>query len=80
MAQFIKLRQCALPLGDIGATWRIRLNLCLFRPTRVNNQNRKSIGSAIFGQLTAENPYTSQWAPLSPKLPLPMGIWTLYNL
>jgi len=33
-----------------------------------------SIGSTIFAQMTAECPYTLQWAALSPsKLPLPMG-------
>jgi len=41
-------------------------------PTRVHNPNGKSIGSAVFAQLTAESPYTLEWALLSPKLPLPM--------
>jgi len=27
-----------------------------------------SIGSAVFAQLTARSPYTSQWAPLSPQI------------
>ena len=40
-----------------------------------HNPNGKSIDSAVFAQLTAESPYTLQWAPLSPKLPLSMGIW-----
>jgi len=35
--------------------------------TRVHNPNVKLIGSAVFAQLTAESPYTLQWAPLSPK-------------
>jgi len=39
-------RQCAFPCGHIGAAWRIRLNLCFLRPTRVHNPNGKSIGSA----------------------------------
>ena len=59
----------ALPWGHIGATWRtrliplaspspqptwqIRLNLCFLQPARVHNPNGKSIGSAIFAQLTA---------------------------
>jgi len=30
-------------------------------------------GSAIFAQLTAESHYSLQWAPIFPKLPLPMG-------
>jgi len=37
---------------------RIRLNLCFLRPTRVNNPNGKSIGSAASAQLTSENLYT----------------------
>jgi len=32
-----------------------------------------SIGSAVFAELTAESPYTLQWAALSPKFPLPVG-------
>jgi len=43
-------------VGQIGATWRIRLNLCILRPTRVDNANGKSIGSAVFAHLTAESP------------------------
>ena len=45
---FPRLRQCALPWGHSGVTWRIRLNLCFLRPTRVHNPNGKLIGSAIF--------------------------------
>jgi len=33
----------------------------------------KSIGSAIFAQIIAEGPYTLQWCPFPPTLPLPMG-------
>jgi len=40
--------QCALPLGHVGATWRIQLDLCFLRPTRVHNPNGKSIGSTTF--------------------------------
>ena len=36
--------------------------------------SRFSIGSAVFAKLTAERPYTLQWAVLSSsKLPLPRG-------
>jgi len=55
---FARWRQCAHPCG---------------RPTRVHNPNGKPIGSAVFAQLTAESPYTLQWATLSPKLALLMG-------
>jgi len=53
--------------------WRICLNLCFLRPTRVHNQNGKSIGLAVSAQLTAESPYTLQGRPFSPKLPIVMG-------
>jgi len=33
---------------NIGATSWIRLIFCILQPTRVHNQNRKSIGSAVF--------------------------------
>jgi len=52
-------RQCALPCGHIGDTWRIRLNSCFLLLTQVYNPNGKSIGS--------------EWATLSPKLSLVMG-------
>jgi len=40
-------RQCAHMGGHIGATWRIRLNLCFLRPTRLHNPDGKSIGLAV---------------------------------
>ena len=40
--------------GHIGATWQIRLNLCFFQPTSVHNPKSKSIGSALFAELTAQ--------------------------
>jgi len=51
----------------IGAIWWIPLNSCFFRTTQVHNPNSRS------AQLTAECPYTLLYAPLFPKLPLPMG-------
>jgi len=56
------------PWGHIDATWRIRLNLCFLRPTRCHNASAKSIGSAVFAQLTTESPYTLQYVPLAPKI------------
>jgi len=44
------------------------IELVLPLATRVHNPNSKSISSATFAQLTAESPYTLQWAPLSPKI------------
>jgi len=49
-------------VGQTGATWLIRLNLCILRPTRVHNPNGISIGSAVFVLLAPECPYTLQWA------------------
>ena len=43
---FARWRQSELRIAHIGASWRIRLNLCFLRHTRVHNQNGKSIGSA----------------------------------
>jgi len=57
---FARWSQCALPWGHNGATWRIGLNLCFLWNTRAHNPNSKSIGSAIFAQLTVENPHTLQ--------------------
>ena len=51
-----------------GATWRIRLNLCILQPTGVHNPNGKSIGSAVLAQLTAESAYTLQWAPICARI------------
>jgi len=44
------------------------------RPTWVHNWNGKAIGSAVFAQMTAECPYTLQWATPSPQnCPFPWG-------
>jgi len=41
-------------------------------PWAYSNPNDKSIGSAVFAQLTAENPYNLQWAPFAQKCPFPL--------
>jgi len=67
-------------LVHMGATWRIRMNFCFLWPILVHNPNGKSIGSAVFTQLTAESSYTSQWEPLSAKIAPSHGkIWTPSN-
>jgi len=48
-------------------------NSSLLGPVQAHNPNCITIGSAVFAQVTTECPYTLQWAPLPPKLPLPMG-------
>ena len=70
---FARRCQCPSPCGHIGATWRIQLNFCFLRSTRVHNPNGKSIGSDVSAQITAESPYTLQLATLSPKLLLFVG-------
>jgi len=70
---FARWRQCAHRGEHIGATWRIRLNLCFLQHTRVHSPNGKSIDSAISAQLAAESAYTLQWGPFPTKLPLLVG-------
>jgi len=41
--------------------------------TRRSTPNDILVGSAIFAQLTADSPYTLQWAPYFSKLPIPVG-------
>jgi len=56
-------------IGHIGAAWRILSNLCFLRPS--NPQLKwKIVRSFVFAQLMAD---TLPWAPISPKLPFPMG-------
>ena len=47
---FYRWRQCDVPCGYTGVTWRIGLNLCVLLPTRIHNPNGKSIDSAVFGR------------------------------
>ena len=65
---FDRWRQRLLPWGHIGATWRIRSNMCILRPTRVHNRNGKWIGSAAFAQLTSVSANTLRWVPLSTRI------------
>jgi len=41
-----------------------------------NSKMGKSIGSAVFAQLTAGSPYTLQGGPFAKNCPFPSGIWT----
>jgi len=65
---FDRWRQRVLPWWHMGTTCRIRLNLCILRPTRVHNPNGTSICSAVFAQLTAESTYNLYWTPLSTRI------------
>jgi len=62
--------QLPLPTGN--------LNPHLIRDSLGQPDSAKgiSIGSAVYAQLTADSPYTLQWAAASTKLPISMGIWT----
>jgi len=53
-------------LGPLSISW-------FLEPDPAHNPNCIMIASAIFAQVTAKCPYTLQWMPLPPKLPLPMG-------
>jgi len=66
-------------VGTIGATWRIRLNLCFLRSTRVHNPNGKSTRSAVLAELTAETSYTYNGLFFPQTCPLAWGIWTPSN-
>jgi len=60
----------SLPMQESGPP----SNAWFFAPTRLSNLNGISIGSAVFSQLTADSPYTLQWAPLSPKIAPSHGV------
>jgi len=42
-------------------------NICFLGSTRVHIPNDILIGSAVFAELTAKRPYTSQWAAPFPR-------------
>ena len=73
---FARWHHCAFPCRHIGATWRIRLNVCFLWPTRVHNPNGKWIRSAVLAQLTTESPYTYNGHLFPPICPFRWGIWT----
>jgi len=69
-----------IEIVHIAAIWQIQLNSCFLQPTQVHNPNSKSVGWAVSAQLTAESPYTLQWATVSPKISVSHGgIWTPSN-
>jgi len=69
--QFNRIRLMAPTCPPMWADWRHMANTNEFvLPSAHQNPqpNGKSIGSAVSAQLTAESPYTLQWAPISPKI------------
>jgi len=73
---FDRWRQRVLPQGHIGATWRIRLNLCILRPTRVHNRNGQWIGLAVCTAYCRKCLYLTMGAPIHQNCPFSWGIWT----
>jgi len=67
--------------GHIGATWRIQLNLCFLRPTRVHNPNSKFNRFSCFhtGDLRVSLHFT-MGAHFPQNCPFPRGIWTPSNM
>ena len=60
---FVSWRQCAPNLTYVSLP-----------PSRDHTPNGISIGSAVFAQLTAQSPYTLQWADFShSELPISIG-------
>jgi len=60
--------------GHIGATWLIRLNLCLLRPTRVHNPNGKYWSvQPYLHSLRQKVPILYNGRPFPKKLSLPIG-------
>jgi len=69
---FLYRKNCPLAWGDLD---RPPSNTWFLGPTQILNPNVILTGSDTFAQLTAECPYTLQWAALCPsKLPIPTGI------
>ena len=59
------------------STCRLPSNTRFLGPIQAHNPNGISIGSAVFGQMTVDCPYTLQWDVPSPQnCPFPWGIWT----
>ena len=69
---FDRWRQRVLPQGHIGATWRIRLNLCILRPIRVHTRNGTWIGLAVLHSLLQKVPILDNGRPYPPELPFPV--------
>jgi len=66
---FDRWRQRVLPQGHIGATWRIRLNLCILRTMRVHNRNGKWIDLPFLHSLRQKVPILYNGRPYPPELP-----------
>jgi len=73
---FSRWRQYALPCVYIGATWRIRLNLCFIRPTRVHNPNGKSIVQPFLHSSRQKVPTLYNGRPYPQNCPFWWGIWS----
>ena len=61
------------PCGHIGATWRIRLNLCFLWPAWVPNSNGKSTGQPFVFSSRQKVCILYSGRPFPPKFPLLVG-------
>ena len=74
---FNVIRQVTATCPPMRANWRNLANtieLVHPLPTRVHNRNAKSIGSAVFAQMTAECPCTLQWSACFPLKIVPSHV------
>ena len=72
---FARWRQRALPCGHIGATWRIRLNLCFLRPACVESKTQTANRSVqlFLHSLGQKDPIFCNGQPFPKNCPFPWG-------
>jgi len=66
-------------MRHISRTWRMRLNLCFLRPTRIHNTNGESIGLAILHSSRQNVVGHAQACPFPNNCPFAWSIWTPSN-
>ena len=69
---FARWRQCALPCGHIGATWRIRLNLSFLRPKYTTQTSNRTVQPFLHSS-RQKVLILYNGLPFSPKCPFPWG-------
>ena len=70
---FARCHQCALPWGHIGATWRIRLNLCFLWPTSPQLKQQIDRFSRFCTAHGRKSLYFATGAPFPQNCPFPWG-------
>jgi len=80
---FTRWHQCALRCGHNGTTWRIRLNLCLFRPTEYTTKWQISRFSCFCTTHGRESLYFTIGDPFPQNCPFSWGdldpIWFIIH-